>query len=194
MMNDDDKDALFMAAFADVKPIKQDTIATPKHQIDEAARLRKEALTLTSQLEHNQLTTGYVPAIDPLDMLMYKKDGVQNEVFKKLRAGKYPVAAHLNISHMSIEQARLAVFKYINQSREKNHRCVLIKHGLKHVKGSPDLFLKSYVNTWLPQLESVLAVHSAPKHLGGYASCLVLLKKSDEQKRETRERMQKRCG
>lgn len=193
-MTDNTDESLFFEAFADIRPLKQDTLPVPRHQAEESASLRKDAINLTSQLERNCLTSGYVQPVDPLDVIEYKKAGVQHEVYKKLRGAKYPLSASLNISQMTIEQARKAVFLFIIESQQKQYRCVHIKHGIKACRDGAGILLKSYLNAWLPNLNSVLAFHSAPQHLAGLGATIILLKKSDEEKRETRERIQKRCG
>ena len=88
----------------------------------------------------------------------------------------------------------MALFEFIEFSQADNHRCLLIQHGLGLNNQPHPAVLKSYLDNWLKCFTQVLAYHSAPKHLGGLAATLILLKKSDEKKRETKERIQKRLG
>ncbi|WP_143871970.1 DNA endonuclease SmrA [Catenovulum sediminis] len=186
--------ALFCEEVSDVKPIEQDIIHVPNTKKNENGARLRAALNQINELEENQLTTGFVEAVDPYDIIAYKKEGVQDGVFKSLRQGKYRVESTLNISKLSVEAARLEVFKFITQSHENNIRCVLLVHGLGLKNKPHPARLKSYINAWLPNIDLVLACHSATTQLGSYGATIVLLKKSAEKKRETRERIQKRLG
>ena len=72
-------------------------------------------------------------------------------------------------------------------------RTLLITHGKgfgnKEKSGSG--VLKGYVNRWLRDVEDVQAFHSAQPQHGGTGSVYVLLRKSEDKKRENRERFMK---
>ena len=72
-------------------------------------------------------------------------------------------------------------------------RTLLITHGKgfgnKEKSGSG--VLKGYVNRWLRDIEDVQAFHSAQPQHGGTGSVYVLLRKSEDKKRENRERFMK---
>ena len=128
--------------------------------------------------------------MDANDELSYKKDGVQQGVFKNLRLGKYEIHTALNLHGQSVQQARQNVYQFITDSQKADLRCLLIQHG-KGIKNDKAL-LKSYLNKWLRQFEQVLAFHSAQSHHGGTGAVYVLLKKSDDARLNNKERHQKR--
>ncbi|MCV6604775.1 MAG: Smr/MutS family endonuclease, partial [Porticoccaceae bacterium] len=66
-----------------------------------------------------------------------------------------------------------------------------VTHGKGEMRHKPAL-LKSCVNHWLRQLDVVLAFHTAQRHHGGSGATYVMLRKSDTQKDENRERHQTR--
>jgi len=72
MSNDDfesqDDFELFHQMMGDVKPIKQDTANDPDY-----------------------LSIDHAPMLKPDDHVEFKRDGVQDGVYKKMRLGKYPI-------------------------------------------------------------------------------------------------------
>ena len=196
-MQQDDDWNLFSQEMSDIKPLKQDKVLVKSSNKTTDPRAVAEHLHQLKQqqkIEQLGLTTGYVEPIDPYDPLDFKKDGVQDGVYKNLRQAKYSVTNRLDLRQQSIEQARINLFEFIEQSQIDNHRCLLIQHGLGLNNQPQPAVLKSYLDNWLKCFDQVLAYHSAPKNLGGLAATLVLLKKSDEKKRETKERIQKRLA
>jgi len=131
--------------------------------------------------------------VGPHDFLAFKRDGVQNGVYRKLRLGKYTIDARLDLHRMTVEQARLAVYQFIKDCMAQDIRCALITHGRGVGRERPAL-LKSCVAHWLPQFPEVLAIHSAQKHHGASGATYVLLRKSERKRQENWERQHKRKG
>lgn len=183
---------MLQAELGDVEPIKQDQQVSQPKAIDrdspELVARRKAAVEDVSVADKNYLSTEYVDMVDPYDEIMYKKDGIQWGVFKKLKHGQYNIEARLDLHRMSIETARREVFQFIRESREYDLRSVLITHGKGDRSDKAKAILKSYTAKWLKELDEVLAYHSAQKHHGGVGSVYVLIKKSDLAKGENRER------
>lgn len=170
-----------------VKPITHNKVAdTPKSQAPSEAQLaRREAAVREGRQDPNILTTEYVEMVSPYDMLSYKRPGVQDGVFRKLRLGKYETEAVLDLHRKSVKQAREEVFDFIQACLSHSLRTVMILHG-KGERSDPPALLKSYVNKWLPELDPVMAYHSAQIRHGGTGALYVLLRKSDEQKVQNR--------
>lgn len=193
MTHSKDDDLAFFQEMQDVTPIKQsDTIAVTRRERTLAQQLKREALEKEQRLDGNFLAIEAVAPVNPIDPIAYKKDGVQDGVFKNLRLGKYQVDSQLNIQQQSVEKAREQVFDTIVESQRRGIRTLVIRHGLgKNSKPFPGL-LKSYVNVWLKQMDQVLAFHTALPQHGGQAAVYVLLKKGAEEKLENRERHKRR--
>lgn len=191
-MKDDES---FMSLMGDVKPLKggNDKIVTSKSKIDEdKAKARQQAASARDQADPNFLTTEQVELVDPDELLAYKKDGVQDGVYKNLRLGKYDVHSVLNLHGMAVREARQKLFQFIEDCQNADLRSLLIQHG-KGLKSQPhQAVIKSYVNKWLRQFEQVLAFHSAQAFHGGSGAVYVLLKKSDNARLQNKERHQKR--
>jgi len=191
-MTDDEYDQ-FKKEVADVAPIPQDknnTLQRPKKPTD-SQLARQIAATTEPKQNNNTLSTEYVEMVDPHDIIHYKRDGVQDGVYRKLRLGKYSTDAVLDLHRKKVEQARQEVFEFIHDCQQMDLRTVMILHG-KGVLSKPPALLKSYVNKWLPELDGVLAFHSAQNHHGGTGALYVLLRKSEKKKRENKDRHMRR--
>ncbi len=191
--NDDDLD-LFQQMMGDVKPIAQDTAEHKKtHQVSEAQLAKREAaITLTEQ-EEEYLSIDHAPMLKPEDIIEYKKDGVQEGVYRKLRLGKYPIQAKLDLHRKTLKDSRDEVVSFLRKAMRMDIRTVLIVHG-KGERSNPPAMMKSFLASWLMQIKEVQCVHSAQQFHGGSGAVYVMLRKSSEKKIETRERHQKRLG
>lgn len=189
-----DEHDLFLKMMGDVKPIENDTaIHHKKHSTTEAQRAKKEAAVTLIEADEDYLSIDHAPMLKPSDVIAYKKDGVQEGVFKKLRLGKYPIQAKLDLHRKSLKDGREDVISFLRKSVRMDIRTVLIVHG-KGERANPPALMKSFVASWLLQLKEVQCVHSAQQFHGGTGAVYVLLRKSASQKLETKERHQKRLG
>ncbi|QTL35377.1 DNA endonuclease SmrA [Pseudoalteromonas viridis] len=186
---------LFLASMGDVVPLAQDKKAELRRQQNEptlAQLARREAAEQEQDFDPNFLSTEYVDLLDPHDLLSYKKDGVQQGVFKNLRLGKYQIDATLDLHGKPFREARKSLFNFITDCHQRSIRVLLIRHGIG-LKSKPfPAILKSYCNKWLQEMPQILAFHSALSCHGGNGATYVLLKKSEEKKVENRERHAKR--
>ncbi len=124
------------------------------------------------------------------DWLSFKREGIQQGVFKNLRLGKYALEATLNLQQQTPAQARDELIRFIDDCEHNNLRSLLIVFG----RGRNGCQLKSYLNQWLVDLEKVQVFHTAMKHHGGSAAVYVLLRKSEAKRQQNRERHAARLG
>ncbi len=193
-MNDDNDLDLFQQMMSDVKPIEQDTtIRTKEPLITEAHFARRLAAVSLSDQYDEYLSLDNAPMLQPDAILEYKKDGIQDGVFRKLRLGKYPITAKLDLHRRTLAQARDDVISFLRQAQRLDTRSVLIVHG-KGERSNPPALIKSYLATWLEQIADVMCFHSAQPFHGGSGAVYVLIKKSAEMKLDNRERHQKRMS
>ncbi|MFH7566452.1 DNA endonuclease SmrA [Oceanimonas smirnovii] len=185
----------FLDEMDGLTPLKQDTLPASHASKRDAATIaaRRKAAETSAEAALPLLSLDHVALLRPDDMVSYKKPGVQEGVFKKLRLGKYPCDARLDLHHHSVEKARDALLNFLQGCLRRNLRAVMIVHG-KGERSQPPALLKSYVSGWLPQLPEVLACHSALHQHGGSGCLYVLLRKSEQAKQDTRERLQSRQG
>ncbi|AUI85548.1 DNA mismatch repair protein MutS [Vibrio azureus] len=193
-MSHDDDFELFQKMMGDVKPISHDTAEHIKsHHITDAQRARQEAAIWLAEEDPEQLSIEHTTMLQPDDFIEFKRDGVQDGVYRKLRLGKYPIQARLDLHRKTLKEARHEVVKFLKQCIEWDIRTVVIVHG-RGERSNPPALMKSFVSSWLQQIREVQCVHSAQRFHGGTGAVYVLLRKSAEKKLETRERHQKRLG
>ncbi|MGR9044976.1 MAG: DNA endonuclease SmrA [Gammaproteobacteria bacterium] len=184
---------LFNLEMADVVPLKQSDrlILKKTEHITPGQQYRQQKAQYSEQEIKGPLSLVLQNTLSPDDWISYKRDGIQTGVFKNLRLGKYPLEATLNLIRKTPSEARDELLLFIKECQECNIRSVLITFGRGRNSGA---LLKSYLAQWLPELEQVQACHTALKHHGGIASVYVLLRKSEWQRLENRERHAARLG
>jgi DNA-nicking Smr family endonuclease len=185
-------DPLFSQLMKGVEPIRADEKVALKEARPDQSSMQKRRIAATAELEKdkNFLSGEYIEPVDPLAILEFKRDGVQNGVYRNLRLGKYAIDARLDLHNMTVEQARTAVFQFISDCMNYDIRCALLTHGKSEGRDKPAQ-LKSCVAHWLPQLDNVMAFHSAQKRHGAAGATYILLRKSETKKQETREKYNK---
>jgi len=189
-MSDED---LFRAAMSDVEPLEQKRVSHERGPAEATpAQLeRREAASGNRPQDRatdpNYLTLGEVERLHPRDTLAWKKDGVQEEVFRKLRAGKYPIEARLDLHRLTVRESRAELFRFIGLAHAKGWRTVLVSHGRGERSPTPAR-IKSYVAHWLRQMPEIIAFHSAIQSQGGTGAVYVMVRKSDAARELARER------
>ena len=149
---------------------------------------RREAQRL---MQENFLSTDFRG--DPLRTAAgVQREGIQQGVLDKLRNGRYPPQASLNLLRQSVEASRQALFRFIVQAEAQNLRSLLIVHGRGRQNESHPNIVRSYVAKWLAQFEQVQAFCRALPRDGGEGACYVTLRKSAQAKAENFERHAKR--
>ncbi|MCW8347410.1 DNA endonuclease SmrA [Vibrio sp. ZSDZ65] len=194
MSQDNDLD-LFQQMMGDVKPLPNDTIEfkKPPLQASEAQLAKREAALWLSEQCPDYLSLDFAPPLKPEDIIEFKRNGVQEGVYRKLRLGKYPLQAKLDLHRRTLSQARDEVIGFLQQCMRLDIRTLLIVHG-KGERSNPPALIKSYLAHWLTQIRDVQCVHSAQQFHGGSGAVYVLLRKSQEKKLDNRERHQKRTS
>ena len=184
---------LFLQQMQDVIPLKQDGVITKgQSENDLSKALKRQAIAKEESGMQNPLSLSLLRYLKPYDEICYKKDGVQEKVFKNLRLGKYPIDTSLQLTQLDLEVLRSDVYQGINDAYSHGIRTLLIRHGTGINNKPQPALIKSALSQWLPELEYVIAAHSALKSHGGSASTYVLLKKNEQQKTANRALHRKR--
>ncbi len=187
-MNEKDTD-IFKAEMDNVQPLSSGAKVALKNKREDTPGLqaRRRAAQMTNTDLKAPLSVNMIEKVAPGAILSFQRPGVQHGVFRKLRLGQYQIEARLDMHHLTVEQALQSLTAFVRDSIAYDIRCGLITHGKGDGRPEPAK-LKSCIATWLPQMEDVLAFHSAQKHHGGTGATYVLLRKSEKKKRETWER------
>lgn len=160
---------------------KRDQATLSARRLAAEAREREEGLTL------DELTP-----LNPHDPVEWKRDGVQEGVYRNLRLGRYQIDARLDLHRKSVVETRREIQSFIKECRRHGIRTVLVSHGRgRHEKALGNI-LKTYLATWLPNIDEVQAYHSAQPAHGGLGAIYVLLRKSEESRQANWEQHQKR--
>lgn len=186
--SDDD----FLRAMADVTPLQSEERVRPARDTRCAAALnaRREAALVERGRDSNPLADEGARPLDPWYVLAFKRPGIQHGVYRKLKQGRYPAEARLDLHRMNVKRARREIYAFLGECHELGLRSVLIVHGKGERSSNAEAggVLKGFVNCWLRELHPVQAFHSAPPAQGGTGAVYVLLAKSEAKKRENRAR------
>lgn len=115
--------------------------------------------------------------IDGEEVLSFCRDGIQKNVFKKLRSGHYRISDELDLHGFTVKQAKDLLVYYLQEAAQFEGCCIRIIHGKGLSSGKQKSVLKTHINHWLREHERVLAFHSAKIRDGGTGAVYVLLKR-----------------
>jgi DNA-nicking Smr family endonuclease len=191
-----DEDDLFQREMSDVTPLKREPRPGARGRIrgrGTSLEERRRAAVADGTVDRNTLSEEGIQPLDPWYVLEFKRPGVQNGVFRKLKQGRYDMDARLDMHRMTAAVARRELFDFIEESHRLGLRCVMVVHGKgdRSVDRERASVLKGCTDRWLRELAVVQAFHSAQPRHGGTGAVYVLLKKSEEKKRENREKFLK---
>ena len=113
-------------------------------------------------------------ALPPLDRFA----GIDRATAERLKRGRYPVAARLDLHGMTQAEAHRALAGFVAGSRAGGRRCLLVITGHGRMSGG---ILKAAVPRWLgePELRRhVLAIAPAQPDAGGSGALYVLLRRA----------------
>lgn len=190
-MNDDEIELFHkeMAGVQRLAPSDQTVHRGERPSLTPGQAYRREAAQRTDDFDENKLPAAFVQYVHPEATVSFRRDGIQNGVFRRLRQGGYTIEAMLDLHGLTVEQARHEIYQFIRDCVACDVRSALISHGKGRRNPDQRPLLKSFLVRWLPMFPEVMAFHSAQKFHGGAGAVYVLLRKSERQKELTRERL-----
>ncbi len=126
--------------------------------------------------------------LHPLDPVEWKRDGVQDGVYRNLRLGRYTVDARLDLLKRPLLECAEEVIGFVGQCTGLGIRTVLIHFGRSRDINAHGNLVKSCLVLWLPTLPEVMAFHSALPQHGGSGALYLLLRKNELQRQQNLER------
>ena len=163
---------LFRQSVGEVKPVKNNKATFERKKLSGQNNIH-------SRFDENEkLIDARGPySIKANDELTFKRPGIQQQLFRKLKRGQIPVEMELDLHGLTSQAAKNELIQFIYNCFNENIRCVRIIHGKG--KGSENNLpvLKNNLNQWLPQISYVLAYCSAQPFDGGLGAIYVLIKK-----------------
>ncbi|BDM64025.1 DNA mismatch repair protein MutS [Shewanella sp. NFH-SH190041] len=191
-MTDNDS-ALFLAEMADVTPLQQNHVMqSTRNTVDPKIQLqRRVAAQASAYLDTLVMDSALFPVIAPDELVSYKREGVQQQVFKRLRQGKYSYDTGFDLRGRKLREVRRLLIDTILGACCREERCILLIHGTGKTSQPYPGVIKSAVCFWLSQMAEVMAYHTASRDDGGYGAVYVMLEKSDRQKSIAKETLRK---
>jgi DNA-nicking Smr family endonuclease len=182
---------IFAQEMADVAPLNaEQKVLINKHADNLELDYRRQAAESSTDDTEAPLSLVLRKTLLADDWLSFKRNGIQEGVFKNLRLGKYPLEATLNLQQQTPQRARDELQLFLQDAEANNLRSLLITFG----RGKQGVLLKSYLAQWLVELGQVQVFHTALKHHGGVGAVYVLLRKSEARRQQNRERHAARLG
>ncbi|CAM3780726.1 DNA-nicking Smr family endonuclease [Kerstersia gyiorum] len=183
----EDDFTLLLRSMAGVTPIRQgrdvNTRVYRAAPSDEQLRKRQAAAGVTTLEEAHipapAVSDEYIAARLIENGTAYLRAGMAPDTIKRLRRGKWPFRAEIDLHGMTVDNARQALLPFLAQSRIQGHRGVRVIHGKG--LGSPEQqpVLREKVKTWLVQYPDVQAFAQGREADGGAGAVLVLLSSLD---------------
>lgn len=180
-MHDEDDFSLFASQMKGVRRIQVDQADTGKERKDKQTlkQVRSNAqVSANPERIVDGMSDQFVLDVGPEDVLLWKRDGVQETQVNKLKAGQIPFEGSIDLHGMKVDQARSLLWEFLAEASKFEVRCVRITHGKAARLDGRIPLLKSHVNTWLRQHEQVLAFTSCQARHGGAGAVYVLLKRN----------------
>lgn len=114
------------------------------------------------------------------DLMVGSRGGVDGRTMKKLKQGQFRPTRRLDLHGHYLLDAYQAIRAFVEESQQQGHKCVLIIHGkgrgYQDHQGEEMGVIKRNISTFLSDISSVLAFHTALPRDGGGGACYVLLK------------------
>lgn len=167
--------ALFREGVGEIEQIEQDKIQPVATQPKPIPRFRQQRLDMEYQ---DTFSEQYEPhTVGSEETLNFRRSGIQQRLFSRLRNGQLQIEAELDLHGMTISVAHEALAKFLHDCQHYKIRCARVIHGKGWGSKQRQPVLKSKLNGWLQQTDDVLAFCSAPIEDGGTGAVYVLLKR-----------------
>lgn len=166
---------LFRQAVGEVRPVRQESVP--------AFRRRPRPVPAQTRSDEQAVMTALAlgdfepEGVETGEEIHFKRDGIQDRVFQKLRRGQFSIEAELDLHGMTITAAKEALSRFLANVRWKRQSCVRIIHGKGRGSRGGKPVLKLKLQAWLRQRNDVLAYCSARPKDGGTGAAYVLIKR-----------------
>ena len=170
--------ALFREGIGEIEHIEQDKIQPMANHPKPIPRFRQQRL---DQQYQDTFSEHYEPhTVGSEETLNFRRSGIQERLFSRLRNGQIQIEAELDLHGMTIPVAHESLAKFLHDCQHYQIRCARIIHGKGWGSKHQKPILKSKLNGWLQQTDTILAFCSAPIEGGGTGAVYVLLKRTDQ--------------
>lgn len=177
-----DEATLFRQAVGDVAPVRGGPPLAPPPAPPSADQVRIHDDEEEALLQLSELVAGEGPfdLADTDEFIEGAIAGLDPRILRRLRTGGYAIQGHVDLHGLLRDEAKVELERFIEGSRRKGLRCVLVVHGRGlHSKDQLPV-LKELVKTRLARgrlARQVLAFSTARPHDGGTGAVYVLLRR-----------------
>lgn len=169
---------LFRNSVGKVKPLSQEKVLLSRPKLNKKQSTPSNIHSNVNSEPYDLSLREMDSLIGPNDVLIFKRDGLQNKVFKRLRKGQIPVIAELDLHGHTIYKAKLAIDRFVLQNHNiHTPGCIRIIHGKGYGSQDATPVIKKYIPGWLQEYSNVLAYCSCPVSDGGTGAVYVLMKR-----------------
>ncbi len=170
MLNNDEL-SLFRDLVKGVKEIKQDTVVMKKQPSQKAIELREEKEKADTLF---YFSDEYEPLLnEENEKVKYRREDVDPYLLKRLRWGDFIPELFLDLHGLTKKQAKMELASLIMACEKEQVFCASI------MTGYGTYALKRQIPRWLVQHPKVMAIHQAPREMGGDAAILILVEQSE---------------
>ncbi len=173
--SEDEDRELFHEATRNVQPLPRR--ATPPRRPRPKPRASQREADERRALEESRDDPRHPDEYASEPDLAWVAPGVQKRITRRLRGGRIPVEASLDLHGMTLAIARKEFACFLAEARDRDLTCVRIVHGKGYRSGRRGPVLKRAVARWLSRRQEVLAYTSARPVDGGTGAVYVLLRK-----------------
>jgi DNA-nicking Smr family endonuclease len=185
MAMDDEDRALFRQAMHGVRRLQIDARhAGPLPRPKPRARFARADRHAVLQ-ESLGATSPFEPVEEAGDALLFRRPGLAEAVFRKLRRGQYRTDGEVDLHGMTAAMVEPVLRDFLADAIHHRARVLRVIHGKGLRSGNRGPVLKLVASNYLQRVGSVLAFASAREVDGGSGAILVLLNASSGSGRKT---------
>jgi DNA-nicking Smr family endonuclease len=175
-----DEAALFREAVGEVRRVKRGPVVAEQAVAPRDLRIMDPEMEALAELA--QLVAGErdLDLSDSDEFIEAAVPGLDPRVRVRLRKGEFAVQAHVDLHGLTRPEGKAALERFVDESRRKGHRCVLVVHGRGLHSKDQIPVLKESLQGWLAKGRigrQVLAFTTARPTDGGAGAVYVLLRK-----------------
>lgn len=167
---------LFRNAAGAVIPVKQKQARIPR-RLPAPVPLQRLA-DECRVIDEMAAGTAVADVLETGEELLYRRNGLQDRQFRKLKTGQLSIQAELDLHGLKVSGAKQHVADFLGYCRMGGKYCVRIIHGKGLGSPNREPILKKHLGHWLRQRKDVLAYCSARPVDGGTGAIYVLLRKA----------------
>ncbi len=166
--------SLFRNEVGPVRPIRHERVDPERPRLAPIPRMK---LADEQDVLRESLLGDLEPDLETGEELHFVRPGLQRNILRKLRRGRFSVGDQLDLHGMRSNEAQAALQAFIQDAQRRRITCVRVIHGKGLRSSNQGPVLKPKLARWLRHWDAVLAYSSARPADGGTGAVYVLLRR-----------------